>query len=77
VTCLRILVIGDRAWGRGPTLGEALDNLKKSGGSRKCYIAYLAEADTYVDSMGYLSFPHHDNPPREFHRVGVKAQAAK
>lgn len=66
-----VLVIGDRAWGRGPTLYKALKELVDAGGSQRKYIAYLIHKDSYVDGMGSLTFPH-DFPPREIHRVGVK-----
>lgn len=70
---MEILVIGDRAWGRAKTLSEALANMVKNGGSRRCYIAYIATSDSRVDPDGSLCFPH-DCPPKEFHRVGIKKE---
>jgi hypothetical protein len=67
LTDVRILVIGDRVWGRGKTLKEALANAHKP---RK-YIAYLCVDDTSVDPMGRFVFPKKDQAPVEFHRVGV------
>lgn len=69
-----ILVVGDRAWGRGQTLDEALSQLKKAGGSKRCYIAYIAAPGTYIDEDGRTCFPQ-GNPPKYFHRVGVPEES--
>jgi hypothetical protein len=64
---VKILVIGDRVWGKGDTLREAL---KKAGNPRR-YIAYLCEETTKVDPDGCICFPT-GMRPREFHRVPME-----
>jgi len=68
---VKILAYGDRAWGKGGTLGEALKNLVKAGGSRRRYIAYVVHPDTWITEMGYFCFPS-GHEPKEIHRVGLK-----
>lgn len=51
-TCV-IVVGGNHGWGKGATLSEA----RRWASRPKHYVAYLAHADTTVDSMGYLTYP--------------------
>ena len=74
-----IITIGDRCWGKGLTLDEALANMVKEGGSsnRRHYVAFLAHKESYVDEVsGGISYPLAQGKPREIHRVGVKRPAA-
>lgn len=64
-----ILVVGDRAWGKGATLDEARDKMVQCGGKRCHYVAYVAHPDTRVDEMGDLCFPT-DQRPKLIHRAG-------
>jgi hypothetical protein len=71
---MKILVVGDRAWGKADTLGEALTNMVQSGGKRSQFIAYVVHPDSTITGMGDISYPT-DFPPKEIHRVGVKKAA--
>lgn len=51
---MKILVVGDRVWGKGDTIKEALG---KCPGKTKYYNVYIAHPDTRVDEMGYLTYP--------------------
>ncbi len=65
-----VLVFADRAWGKAETLRQALKNAAdaNSGRAVRKYVVYLVHKDTYVDSMGRLSYPLPWHP-REIHRV--------
>lgn len=67
---MKILVVGDRAWGKGDTLRSALDELARSGGRRNYYKAFIVHPDSYVTDMGSISYPL-DYPPKEFHKIGM------
>lgn len=65
-----VLVVGDRVWGKGETMKEALTKMRKNGKSSK-YLVYIAHKDSYVDDMGSLCYPK-DCPPKLIHKVGIK-----
>jgi hypothetical protein len=71
---IKILVTGDRCWGKGDTIAEALANASLAAGKKQTkYFVYLAHPDTTVDDMGDFGFPSskdHEFQPREIHRVG-------
>lgn len=65
---VRILVIGDRVWGKAKTLEAALSN----AGRPKKYLAFLVHHETRVDEIsGGLIFPQ-PHEPIEFIRKGIK-----
>lgn len=67
----KIIAIGDRVWGKGDTIPEALANMRKNGKGNK-YVLYLAHPDSGVDQVsGGITYPI-DHPPKEIHRVGLK-----
>jgi hypothetical protein len=43
----KILTIGDRCWGKGDTLTQALKNMRKQGKSKK-YVAYIVHPDSSI-----------------------------
>ncbi len=51
-----ILVVADRAWGRGATLEEALKKVPGRLKPRK-YKAYLTHKSTYIDDIGAAIYP--------------------
>lgn len=53
MTGLDILVVGDRCWGRGKTVEEALAKARKEGGAAgvRSYAVFLAAADSHVDEV--------------------------
>lgn len=67
---MKFIVMGDRIWGKGNTLTEAIANMRKNGRSTK-YVAYLVHPDSTVTDMGDISYPL-DFPPKKIHQVGIK-----
>jgi hypothetical protein len=66
------IVLGERVWGKGDTLTDALANMRKNGSSSK-YVAFVVHPDSNVNIMGNIGFPV-GFPPKEVHRVGIKAK---
>jgi hypothetical protein len=67
---MKVLVIGDRVWGRGPTLPEALEAVRKANGRKpREYIVYACHPDTRVDDMGYMRHPKGFEPKEIWRRV--------
>lgn len=69
---MKILVIGDRVWGKGDTLKKALEKAQKP----RHYFAYIIHPDSYVDEMGTLVY-NSDFPPKKIHEVLPKKAKAK
>lgn len=65
---VEILVIGDRCWGKGKTLDDALAVARAHGGAAgvRRYMAYLAHPKTYVEEMTIAS-PAGNFSPVLFH----------
>lgn len=63
----KILVIGDRVWGKGLSLDEALQKASRP----KAWQAFLCHADTTVDGTGRVEFPK-SYFPREIARRAVR-----
>jgi len=70
---MKILAIGDRCWGKGNSVDEAIKNMRQHAPpeARNRYILYVCHPDTRVCEDGALAFPH-DIPPKEIQRKGVK-----
>lgn len=67
---MKILVVGDRVWGKGDTIGEALAKMKGNGRSKE-YVVFVCHPETRVDPDGFLNYPM-DFPPKEIDRKGSK-----
>lgn len=68
---VKILVIGDRVWGRGETVDEARRQCKRINKKLPTrYIVYIATADVYIDDTGAICSPH-GAYYREICRIGV------
>lgn len=52
----KILAVGDRVWGKGDTIDEALKNMRANGPSKK-YSLYRCHPDTRVDEDGRIVNP--------------------
>lgn len=63
---MKVLVIGDRVWGKGDTVDAAL----LAAGHPKEYMIYVAHPDTYVDKMGNFVMPSPADSPKRVHVVG-------
>lgn len=59
----QVLVVGDRCWGRGDTLEEALGNARAEGGRKgvRSYAAFVVSKTAQVDpvSGGIVYDPHY------------------
>jgi hypothetical protein len=74
---LKIMVQTDHYWGIGDTLSEALQKAKNAGARGKMYyIAYIVQAGTYVDGMGFINYPDKNFAPKKIHEVLPKKRKA-
>ena len=73
---VRILVVGDRCWGKAKTLKQAMLNARKAGGPLKKYQVFLCREDVKLDGLGRIEFPRVD-PPIEIDSHGFKKGEAK
>lgn len=69
---MKILVIGDRVWGKGDTLKEALEKAQKP----RHYFAYIIHPDSWVDECGSI-VSKTGFQPKKFHEVLPKKKRAK
>ncbi len=65
---VRIIVIGDRVWGKGLTIKEALDKADRP----RAWQAFICHESTTLDAMGFVNYPK-GCPPREIDSRGLKA----